>query len=1108
MARKTERTRARQVNRFVALVAGGVFALFGLAGPALADDAAVQYDTHSGPVTGTVGNGGTVTLSHTVANLSHPWLVVGVSLNNCFLNGYSVSGVTWVVGSTTQNMTRIQGLDNTAHTRRVEQWDLDLPTIGSGTVTVSFTTPVGQTVVVVAGAISLWNVTSRGPNACDTPPSGFEDEYPTRSVSTTYRREGLVDFFAVPGSYAAAYGSLQTERWNTCTGGCASSDLRAGGSTQPAAPGATTFTWTLSPATATSWVICAADFRPYQPTLAEVTEYSAVRTARGTLVRWRTSYEFDNLGFRVLREGPDGSRTQVTPSLVAGSALFAGQGTPLSAGRPYQWLDTGTSRSRSSRYWIEEVSLHGTSTLHGPVLVPASAAAFEEVPLASAEKRDSALLGTLGARASAAETAVPSSRAVRRVVPSSGPAFATQWQLASSAAAKIAVRAEGWYRVSKDELLLAGFDPGEDPAALRLFTTGEELAIGVRDGGDGRFDGNDAIEFYGTGQDTSYTDARVYWLVRDLETALPPRRIARAAAVQGTPGLASYEAVVERKDRTVYFAALMDPSRDNFFGPVIADQPVEQPLVVDHVARGTGGTGTLQVSVQGATTVAHRVGVILNGHDLGELAFSGVANAESTFSFDGSLVNEGANTVRLVARGGASDVSLVDRLRLTFPRTPFAIGDRISLVATPLASTTVQGFMDSHVRVMDVSRPDAVTELPVAVAGSASTFDATFTSIDQADVFAFSEAQALRPDSINANTPSSWHDGAHRAELVIVTHPDFAQAAQRLASLREQGGVATDVVIVDDAYDEFSFGAKDPQAIRSLLARSTSHWQQAPRFVLLFGDASMDPRDYLDQGAGDFVPTRMVPIEVLKSASDDWFVDFGDSGLPQMAVGRFPVRTAAEADTVVAKLVAYEGTAAGAEWTKRAVFVSDADDAELRVKFSAATTTLEGHIPSAITRSEISSGVLGQAEARSQTIAAINDGSLLVTYIGHGTDSGWAGGGQLFSAADAMALSNGAELPAVVALNCLNGLFEVTSGDSLAEALLKAPGGGAVVVLASSALTEAEGQTDLGTRFFDAALGSRLAVGEALRVAKAAEVRIGVRKSFLLFGDPSLKLKQ
>ena len=63
---------------------------------------------------------------------------------------------------------------------------------------------------------------------------------------------------------------------------------------------------------------------------------------------------------------------------------------------------------------------------------------------------------------------------------------------------------------------------------------------------------------------------------------------------------------------------------------------------------------------------------------------------------------------------------------------------------------------------------------------------------------------------------------------------------------------------VNDIYDEFSFGEKTPQAIKDFLQWARANWQQAPRFVVLLGDATIDPRDYAGLGDADFVPTKQV----------------------------------------------------------------------------------------------------------------------------------------------------------------------------------------------------------------------------------------------------------
>ena len=75
-------------------------------------------------------------------------------------------------------------------------------------------------------------------------------------------------------------------------------------------------------------------------------------------------------------------------------------------------------------------------------------------------------------------------------------------------------------------------------------------------------------------------------------------------------------------------------------------------------------------------------------------------------------------------------------------------------------------------------------------------------------------------------------------------------------------------------------------------------WKTKPRWVLLVGDASIDPRNYLGIGAFDFVPTKLVATVYLKTACDDWLADVNGDGVADFAIGRIPVRTPDEAALV------------------------------------------------------------------------------------------------------------------------------------------------------------------------------------------------------------------
>jgi len=84
------------------------------------------------------------------------------------------------------------------------------------------------------------------------------------------------------------------------------------------------------------------------------------------VLQWETGSEMDNAGFNLFRAAtPDGSRTQVNPSLIA--AL----GDPTS-GAKYAFEDT--PGAGKYYYWLEDVDQSGIKTLHGPVEVASAKA--------------------------------------------------------------------------------------------------------------------------------------------------------------------------------------------------------------------------------------------------------------------------------------------------------------------------------------------------------------------------------------------------------------------------------------------------------------------------------------------------------------------------------------------------------------------------------------------------------------------------------------------------------------------------------------------------------------------------------------------------------------
>jgi hypothetical protein len=240
------------------------------------------------------------------------------------------------------------------------------------------------------------------------------------------------------------------------------------------------------------------------------------------------------------------------------------------------------------------------------------------------------------------------------------------------------------------------------------------------------------------------------------------------------------------------------------------------------------------------------------------------------------------------------------------------------------------------------------------------------------------------------------------------------------------------------------------------------------------------------------------------TASDDWFSDFSNTGFAQIATGRLPTRTTVDAQTMVKKILSY-AKSQPASWTNDSMLVADLDDPS--VSFSQASLAVQKVLPQTMNVTDVFASTVGVNAARQDILTGINGGQLLVNYNGHGSVEVW--GNNLFNDTAAASLTNGDRLPVFVMMNCLNGFFHDVFTQSLAEALLLSKNGGAVAVWASSGLTAPGPQFQM-----DQALAKTLfaqpsiTMGDAVLSAKSGIADQDTRKTFILFGDPLMRLKQ
>ena len=274
-------------------------------------------------------------------------------------------------------------------------------------------------------------------------------------------------------------------------------------------------------------------------------------------------------------------------------------------------------------------------------------------------------------------------------------------------------------------------------------------------------------------------------------------------------------------------------------------------------------------------------------------------------------------------------------------------------------------------------------------------FNTVFKDIPSAETIylAVSNSGVEKVKSIEKDATSDLRSSAHGADYIVITHANFRNEAERLASYRNQkDGLRTTVIDVEDIYDEFNFGIMHPAAIKDFLSFAFLNWQTpAPSFVVLFGDASWDPKGLLfDSKKNNFVPSYGILV------SDNWFVslDGDDDILPDLFIGRIPVETPEQAAFVVDKIIAYENLSF-ASWDKKIVLLNGGiNNTEQTIFRFQADALIAEQIDTVPLKGEVIRFDKNTNEAITQvfrrTVAEIiNEGVLWVNFIGHSASSVW-----------------------------------------------------------------------------------------------------------------------
>lgn len=688
-----------------------------------------------------------------------------------------------------------------------------------------------------------------------------------------------------------------------------------------------------------------------------------------------------------------------------------------------------------------------------------------------------------------------------------------------------------------------------------------ENAIYVYDGGtSGVFDNSDYILFYGSSpvkwalsakddkfhhQQNYYTDATYYFLTADLGTG---KRIS-----QQTSSTDAANKFITKFDDYLYHerdSVNLIQSGKEWYGE---NMDILTSYSFDFSFPDIDLTSKVQVDydIAGRYTSTNYYAVNVNGHPRtlliggvsGQYTYAASSSDSMGFTPTGQNINVTIAKTTAGAIGWVNfiEVNAVSNLTLSSSQLLFR---SIESVGVGNISEFTVSNTGANGRIWDVTNPMNVKEQSFTASGNDAVFRLATDTLKEFIVFNGSSYKSIIPVGKIEN--QNLH-ALEPVDFIIVTYPDFVSEANRIAAIHATNdGLSSVVVTPAQIYNEFSSGAQDISAIRDFVKMfydKAATDDEMPKYLLLFGDASFDYKNRVNDNT-NLIPTYESPDALDKSSSyatDDFYGFLDDAegvytnSLLDIGIGRFPVNTLEQAQIMVDKVnhyltpnnpnVASAGCSnyssnGSGDWRNIVCFISDDDD--LGENFLPSSDQLATYIDTTYNNYNIDKiycdAYVQVTGAGGQRYPDVNDainkrvekGALIMNYIGHGGEVGWALE-RILQISDIQSWTNASNLPLFLTATCEFSRYDDPGRTSAGELVLLQPDGGGIALLTTARVAWTGSNDELNRRFFQNAFkkinGSYPTMGDLTLLSKNGPNNVNIQLRYFVFlGDPALKL--
>jgi len=673
-------------------------------------------------------------------------------------------------------------------------------------------------------------------------------------------------------------------------------------------------------------------------------------------------------------------------------------------------------------------------------------------------------------------------------------------------------------------------------------------------GSDDRLDSGDSLLFWGKStsglrtthqrqiefQQNCYADTNYYWLLLADQPGNPKRMSSRASAAAAADSICAH---FEKVDHHEVEATNFLRSGKRWYGEKFTQSGSSVSVLFDLPNFSTEYPAEIRIRTKGGNDdgVRHSYSLYINHSDSPVYGPWTAYNYSSSYiSFNRSL-DPGLNILRIDYTSKSSSAAAY----LDYIECRYLHELKPQNQPLPFWAPRDEGLVEYDISDIDLADPVVfdVTDFRTvsiqeydAQENNRITFRADNDLSERRQYYLCSSDHYQHPEIMEIIDNPSWNqlrNPANAADYIIITADEFLPAAEQLATLHSEEvkeAERLDCLIATQGQilREFNADIPDPHAIRLFLQYAYENWAKQPRYVVLFGDGTYDYRG-ITSSENNFVFTYQVEIE---SELDGGFTSYatdarfayvhGSDKNMDIAIGRLPCRSLAEANNIVEKIRKYITEPLYGAWRNRITLVADdpvRPNTNEKYHIRDSENYVVDNLPVSFSLNKLylleypevqdaSTYGVTKPAATVAILNALKNGTTIINYLGHGSATVWAQEHVLEMERDLGNINTDMKLPFWIAATCSWGHFDDINEICMPEALLTLRQDGAIAALAATrvvfATSNAAFVEDVLQRWFSPDQIRKYRLGDLLRpIISGAHAN---DEKYVLFGDPALYL--